>query len=430
MKKLTNVFSILMVLLIGFTTVSLMQVNAEDTTDTVVYFYSPSCLGCQSLIGGPFYVDDSETGEINTSATGYDQTEDYLKKIKDEGIEIIYINVDTIRTSEVHTMPGNVVYEGQEPLKGDLLSAFSMFYDVPTNERHTPIMFVGDTYYYEDDISNAVDSGEFFTKAAMGLLEVDVTAGQNYRDIQGFLGFLGVLGAGLLDGFNPCAIALLLMFISIIGFTENKRVLIAVSVTYILTMFLSYFLIGLGLLSVLETFGQTSGLATIVSWVIFILVLIFFAFNLYDYIVTRNQEYGKVKNQLPKWIQRMNKRIMKTFAGAMNSEGEKGNLTGVILLTFVLGVTLSITEFLCTGQIYLGILDGVRYFKEFYAYFALFSYNVMFVLPMIVIAVIAIRQDSIVGVSNWVREHLHIIKLFNALLFLAIAIFYAFRLFG
>jgi hypothetical protein len=157
---------------------------------------------------------------------------------------------------------------------------------------------------------------------------------------------------------------------------------------------------------------------------------VLFLFNLYDFFVSRNEDYGKIKNQLPKWIQKMNKRIMRTFTNAMNDEGSKGNLASVIGLTFVLGLTMSLTEFLCTGQIYLGILDGVRYFQETYAYIALLSYNVMFVLPMIVIAVISIRLKGVGTTSNWIREHMHIIKFLNAMLFLGLAIFYAFRLFG
>ena len=30
----------------------------------------------------------------------------------------------------------------------------------------------------------------------------------------------------------------------------------------------------------------------------------------YDFIVSRNEDYGKIKNQLPKWIQRFNKKII------------------------------------------------------------------------------------------------------------------------
>lgn len=430
MTKITSIFSYLLIAVLLFVSISVSTIKADTDNNRVVYFYDPWCEGCRDLIGNGDYDKDGLLGEYDTSSSSYDESKDYMKKIEAAGIEIIYVNV--LEPMTIDRIPYNVTYklddDGNLPTAGDIQIGFNIEYKTDSDKRGTPQMFVGDKAYYNEEIMDAIDSGEFFEKAKLDLLEVE--AGDLFGDLKGVLGFLGVLGAGLLDGFNPCAIALLLMFISLVGFTDNKRVLIAVSITYITTMFLTYFLIGIGVLSVLEEFSKTSGLVDIVSWVIFILVLIFFIFNMYDFFVSRKQEYGKIKNQLPKWIQKMNKRIMKVFANAMNEEGEKGNLLGVITLTFFLGVTLSLTEFLCTGQIYLGILEGVRFFKDFYAYVALFFYNVMFVLPMIIIALIAIKNESIMGVSNWIREHLHLIKLFNALLFLAIAIFYAFRLFG
>jgi hypothetical protein len=417
MKKAYILISILSIFFFGYGMSNIISVKSATPNNKVVYFHSEFCDGCRALKG-------------LQSDNSVDESENYIKKIEDAGIEIIYMDVDKALVEA--DIPDNVIYELDKlPTVGDLWDSFSIFYDVPEDKQHTPSMFVGETHYSGDvEIKAAFDSGELQTNAELDFLEVNVEAGQNYQSTKGFLGFLGVLGAGLLDGFNPCAIALLLMFISLLGFTENKRILIIVSITYIFTMFITYFLIGLGILSALETFAQSSNLALIVSWVIFILVTVLFLFNLYDFFVSRNEEYGKIKNQLPKWVQKMNKRIMKTFTNAMNDEGSKGNLASVIGLTFVLGLTMSLTEFLCTGQIYLGILDGVRYFQETYAYIALLSYNVMFVLPMIIIAVISIRLKGVGTTSNWIRERMHIIKFLNAMLFLGLAIFYAFRLFG
>ena len=427
MKRFRLLLIALIISMVAITEISVQTVEA-DTVNTVVYFYEPTCLDCQGLIGNGRYDANSHDGSYTTDNAEYNEADDYIKKIKDAGIVIIY--VDLFQSTPITHLPDNsIIDEDDPPLAGDVLFSFKEAYD-DDSDHASATMFVGDKMYYSDEIKEAFNNGELQTEAAKGLREVNINAGQSYNNITGFLGFLGVLGAGFLDGFNPCAIALLLMFISLVGFTENKRVLIAVSITYILTMYLTYFMIGLGLMSALEAFVKGSNLVTIVNWFIFLLVLAFFAFNLYDFFVSRKQEYGKVKNQLPKWIQRMNKRIMKVFTGAMDDQGGKGNLTGVILLTFFLGLTLSFTEFVCTGQIYLGILDGVRQFQTFYAYFALAMYNLMFVLPMIVIAVIAIKSESIMGVSNWMREHLHIIKLANTLLFLGIAIYYAFRIFG
>lgn len=412
MKKLFGTLLVLVftILLISPTN----NVEAIDTTNTIVYFYSDYCDGCRALKGLDSY-------------NNYTEEEDYIKKIEDAGFTIIYM--DTNESGPSTVIPPNVTFEGDTPTVSDIWTAFSIFYEVEGGQ-HTPQLFVGDTYYGEEELRTAYNNGEFQLKAQMSLLDVDVTAGENYQNIQGFLGFLGVLGAGLLDGFNPCAIALLLLFISLLGFTENKRVLIIVSVTYIFTMFISYFLIGLGVLAVLEEYVKQTNLALYVSWVIFILVLIFFILNIYDFFMSKNEDYGKIVNQLPKWVQKMNKRIMKTFTNAMNDTGNKGNIFAVIGLTLLLGLTMSLTEFLCTGQIYTAILDGISVFRDFYAYVALFFYNVMFVLPMIIIAVFSVKSGSVMKSSNWIREHMHIIKLLNSLLFLGIAIYYAFRLFG
>lgn len=413
MKKYTK-FILLTLLLI--TTFSAVEVKAGSTINKVVYFYSDTCESCIGLKGEDI-------------SGGYTEANDYIKKIEDSGIEIIYLDIHQQGAATV--IPDNILYDGDTPTVGDLMNAFSLFYDVPLDKQTTGLIFAGENYYHGNEIVVAFDNGELQLSAQNELMEVNVTVGQNYEATKGFLGFLGVLGAGLLDGFNPCAIALLLLFISLLGFTENKKMLILVSTTYITTLFVSYFLIGIGLINFLRNnVHEVALISNIVSWFIFIIVSVLFVVNFYDYIVSKNEDYGKIKNQLPKWVQKMNKRIMKTFTNAMNEEGVKGNTISVILLTFALGVTMSFTEFICTGQIYLGVLDGISYFNEFYAYFALFFYNVMFVLPMIVIAVISIRKGNIISTSNWIREHMHIIKLLNSLLFLGIAIYYAFRIFG
>jgi hypothetical protein len=145
--------------------------------------------------------------------------------------------------------------------------------------------------------------------------------------------------------------------------------------------------------------------------------------------MTKAEKYGKVKNQLPKWIQRYNKKLVKAFTNLINDQENKRGLITVLILTFILGMALSVTELICTGQIYLGIIYGIHQIESGYAYFALISYNLMFVVPLIVIAVIAVKGSGVVSTSNWIREHLHIIKLLNSLLFLTIASYYFFLIF-
>ena len=306
----------------------------------------------------------------------------------------------------------------------DVFAAFNKEYE--RSESGVPVVFVGSSFFEGlDDITNAYTHGTIFDLSDDPLLAVDVNEGQAY----GELTFFAVLGAGLLDGFNPCAIALLLLFVSLLGFSEDKRVLILVSVVYISALFLSYFLIGTFFLNVLAQFkNEISIISTIINWFVAFLCFFLFAFNFYDFLKARNEDYKNIKNQLPKWLQKLNKKIVKAFTGAINDQENKKGLLAILGLTFVLGVTLSITELVCTGQIYFAVLYGIHTATDSYAYLLLVLYNLMFVLPLIVIAVIAVKSKSVMSISNWIREHMVAIKFSNAMLFLFIAAYFFSRI--
>ncbi len=399
MKK-TKLFFTLMLFILFSITATKSPVNTAERK--VIYFKEATCLVCSELIGYP-----------NGLAGDYIEDDDYIKKIQDQGI-----------TVEIHDI---IASEDS----GDLFAAYNVAYGISKSNAFVPIIFVGDQYFNTlSSIQNAVDDNTVFDLSDDPLRDVAVIQGQIFDDITGITGFAVVLFAGLLDGFNPCAIAMLLLFVSLLGFSDNKRVLILVSVTYIFALFVSYFLIGTFLLNFLIIFAaQALILNTIISWFMALLCSFLFFFNLYDFFMTRSQKYGKVRNQLPKWIQRYNKKLIKAFTNIINDEDNKKGLLSVLALTFILGITLSLTELVCTGQIYLGIIYGIHYLDSFYAYVALFAYNVMFIVPLVIIAVIAIKGKGVMSTSNWIREHLHIIKLLSALFFLVIAVYFFSRIF-
>lgn len=390
-----------------------------DTSRTVVYFKETFCIVCAELAGYP----DGPT-------TTYYQDLDYLYKIAndfDEPISVISYDIliqDPLEEFSYIDDDGNAV----NVTANDVFNAYNEKYF--NTDKTVPVIFAGDTFYSGmDTIIEAYESGEIYEKSAEPLLEIDVQEGDAYQSITGFVGFITVLFAGLLDGVNPCAIALLLLFVSLLGFTDDKRVLILVSIVYIFALFVSYLLIGTVLLNVLARFqSEARVIAQVINWVVAILCVILFSYNLYDYFKAKNEEYGKIKNQLPKWIQKRNKKIVKAFSNVLNSENRKG-LIPILGLTFVLGITLSLTELVCTGQIYFSILYGIHTLNSVYGYIALVSYNVMFVVPLIVIAVLSIKGRGIMETSNAFRERLHLIKLLNALLFLGIGIYYFSRIF-
>lgn len=398
MKNTKLVLTFLLFILFSIT-LTKSPVNSAERK--VIYFKEATCLVCSELIGYP-----------NGPSGTYNEDQDYIKKIKDQGI-----------TVEIHD-----IFDQES---SDLFVAYNIAYGISKSQAIVPIIFAGNQYFkLLDDIQTAVDDNTIFNLSDNPLKDVVVIENKIFDDITGIAGFAIVLFAGLLDGFNPCAIAMLLLFVSLLGFSDNKRILILVSVTYIFALFISYFLIGTFLLNFLIKFSAQAHLINIIiSWFVALLCSFLFLLNIYDFFMSRLEKYEKVKNQLPKWIQRYNKKLIKSFTNLINDKENKKGLLAVLGLTFILGIALSVTELICTGQIYLGIIYGIHYLDSFYAYIALFFYNLMFVLPLIIIAVFAIKGKGVMSTSNWIREHLHIIKLLSALFFLGIAIYFFTRIF-
>lgn len=394
----------LLVMVVSALLLMISPVKVNSATRQAIIFKETYCSVCKAL-----------------------EDDGYITKMEDQGITVIFYDIQSsdIISEYNYTDSDDVIVEVTAL---DVFAAFNSTYQ--RGDDGVPALFVGDAYFEGyDEISEAIDDGTILALSDDPLLEVTVEEGQAFGDLSGFIGFLIVLGAGLLDGFNPCAIALLLLFIGLLVNAKDKKILMMVSITYISALFLSYFLIGTFFLSVFDRFAdQITIIGTIINWFVLILCFILFTLNFYDFIQARNEKYGKIKNQLPKFVQKYNKKIIRAFTKVISNEDGKSGLFVVLGVTFLLGITLSITELVCTGQIYFGILYGIHTVGSGYAYFLLLFYNLMFVLPLIVIAVLAIRLKSVVTISNWIREHLATIKLFTAFFFLAIFIFFLIRL--
>ncbi len=398
MKKTKLLITLFLFALFSIT-VSIPTVSSAERK--VIYFKEATCLVCNELTGHP----NGPNGEYNVE-------DDYILKLQNQGVTV-------------------EIYDVLNEDASNLFAAYNVAYGISKSEATVPIIFAGDQYFnLLSDIQTAVDNHTIYNLSADPLRPVTIVEGQVFNDITGIAGFTVVLLAGLLDGFNPCAIAMLLLFVSLLGFSDNKKVLILVSITYIFALFVSYFLIGTFLLNFLIQFSAQAHVVNIViNWIVALLCLFLFFFNMYDFFMSKNEKYGKVKNQLPAWVQRYNKKLIKAFTNVINDDENKKGLFTVLVLTFILGIALSVTELICTGQIYLGIIYGIHYLDSLYAYIALLFYNLMFVLPLIIIAVIAIKGKGVMSTSNWIREHLHIIKLASALFFLGIAVYFFTRIF-
>lgn len=393
-KKAGIFFIFFMAMVILLSPASIEASNNDlEPSNTAVYFYHPFCGSCESL---------EEDGAID--------------RLEASGVEVISYNTST-------------------SIGKRMFQAYTDVYNVPRSERQVPILFVGESHYngYRN-IRNAINDGIILTESATPLLDVT-----DYIPAETTLlsAIVTAVLYGLLDGINPCAIAMLLMFISMVKFTDNKRALITVSISYIGAVFVTYFAIMVGVLSVLSRFMQTFIHLSYALYIGFALLFFFlFIITFYDYLVSRNEHYEKIKNQLPKFIQNFNKRIMTRLTKTINDEegGIKQALL-IVLIPFLIGVIVGFTEAACTGQImlaYVATLDitvpGIG--VEGLRLFLLLLFNLMFILPLVIIAIAAIRSRNVMAVSNFVREHLSVIKLVTAIFFLLMVVYFTFLYFN
>lgn len=355
-----------------------LSIDAAEEAYDAVYFGSIYCSVCQNL----------------------ESTDQAFERLEAQGITVKkYILEDDKKNTET-------------------FRNYQFTFDVPPNEGLVPIIFVGDQYFAgREAINTAIDNFSIRDIAEnTPMLEIMVAPPSSFSLVYFVL-------LGFVDGVNPCAIAMLLLFISLLGFTKKKNVLLPVAFTFIAAIFISYFLFGTILYQYLYQLRFLSFLVKTLPWIIIGIAGVLFLLNFYDFVVTILQKYNLVKNQLPKGIQKFNRRLMEKFTEKMD-EGSKM----IYVITFLIGIVISITEFLCTGQAYLTAILHLIHFTENVGrgLLLLVIYNLIFVLPLIIITLIAYKTQSIQAISNFLREKLHWIKLFNALVFLAILLYYLF----
>lgn len=221
-------------------------------------------------------------------------------------------------------------------------------------------------------------------------------SGDNLKEIT-----LGtVIIAALIDSINPCAFGVLIFLMaSLLRIGSSKRALKA-GLIYSIVIFITYFLVGIALYKVIDSFSTHSWFYwfyIIVAALIFILGL----FQLKDIFW-----YGKgLTLRIPSFATP----IIEKFMGNPS--------LGVII---ILGILVSLFELPCTGEVYLGILTLMSLHQSF-GIGLLLLYNFIFVLPLIVLTFLVYKGISTEKLHQWTAENKKWMKLASGLLLVGLA---------
>ena len=195
--------------------------------------------------------------------------------------------------------------------------------------------------------------------------------------------------SALIDSINPCAFSVLILtiaFLFSIGVVRAR--ILKVGGVYILGIFSIYVLIGLGILQALHLFNTPHFMAKVGAWLLIVLGVV----NL----INEFFPAFPIKLKIPQAAHHKIAQLM-----------EKGSMPAA----FFLGVLVGLCEFPCTGGPYLmvlGLLHDTSTYAKGLAY--LFFYNLIFVLPLIVILAIAGNKQVVEKVRSWQQKEKNVMR--------------------
>ncbi|MBI2672576.1 hypothetical protein HYX16_06600 [Candidatus Woesearchaeota archaeon] len=210
-----------------------------------------------------------------------------------------------------------------------------------------------------------------------------------------------VLFNGLLAGIHPCTISVLLLFLAFL-FTirKTKAGIFKAGLLYITGIFLAYFGIGLGIFKAISISSSPHFAAKISG----ILILILGLANLISFFTgKKNISLGIPKLLKPSLINMI----------------QKASLPAAFFVGFLVGIC----SFGCTAGIYLSIMSLLLVKASYMlGVFYLIIYNLMFILPLIVILMFASSKRIVLKMEKLEMSEKRYIKLIAGLAMIASAL--------
>jgi cytochrome c biogenesis protein CcdA/glutaredoxin len=228
--------------------------------------------------------------------------------------------------------------------------------------------YIGDQIEEEILICMEVDCGHPLEKISDDVISITAESSPlqdpDTEDLKKKITIPAVLGAAAIDAINPCAFAVLIILLTTILVSGERKKALFAGLAFMCAIYIAYFLMGLGLFSAI----QAAGLSHVFYAIVAVLAILVGLFNLKDYFW-----YGKwfVMEVPLSWRPKM-KALIK---GVTSVPG-----------AFFIGFVVSLFLLPCTSGPYIVILGLLaQTTTRNYAIFLLLLYNLIFVLPMLLI---------------------------------------------
>jgi len=287
----------------------------------------------------------------------------------------------------------------------ELKLKYARVYDIPENQYDLyPLIFIGKDAFYPanmnpDEILTSMQnySQEEREAKLKEIEELEEDVSQRLKDRYEQFSVMVVLGAGLIDGINPCAFVVLIFLVSYLYYVGRGRneILIA-GLFFAIGIFGAYLAMGTGLLGAV---GYLESISKIFQLVFYPAMAIFTGILAVLSILDFYRMHYKGKKavlELSAGLKKKTHDIIRKNARAKT----------IWIASLVTGVLVSFVEFMCTGQVYLPtivyVINSAGVSADALGFLVI--YNLGFTVPIIAITLIAYFSSSTKKIQEYMTS--------------------------
>ena len=392
---------ILFLLVICLLFIPSVYANDDKNLVNIYMFYSESCPHCTAERE---LFDELSDKYDNIRIYKYEISKDENSKLYEE-LASLY---DTSATGVPCTFIGEKVYKGfsYENSKKKFMAVINFYSQY--GYKDIAGEYIGGIELPSYDIDESVNMDEYLSNYGSNIISF---LGFNIETKDLALPVVSIL-IGLVDGFNPCAMWVLLFLISMLIGMKNKKRMWILGITFLLTSAFIYLIFMLAWLNVASLISSISFVRLTIG-----LIAIGGSFlNLYGYFKTRKTEGCSVVND--------NKR--KKIFGRIKKFTHEKNLFLAMVGVMALAISVNVIELACSAGLpamFIEILsvNDLSVVQEF-VYIAL--YMLFFLMDDLIVFFIAMRTMQLTGFST---KYGKLSKLIGGILLFLIGILLIFK---
>ncbi|MCC8180065.1 MAG: hypothetical protein LIP23_04025 [Planctomycetes bacterium] len=420
----------------------------------MMYFYNPSCRLCtktNEIVGQAeqkygsqishqrFNIADNESGTDNVLYM-FALLDEMQVPEEDEITLVVFLGLLDEEDGEVYFTPTRVMVEGDEiisKLDGEISDFLSSegkggltlgetrpapFFSSHTAYASTPLVPEAEQQSNQNDTpAPVVDRGDSAASVPAPAVRPRIRSRSDGSAVtqtetsraDSRLRFGAISAAALADSVNPCAFATIIILVAMMSSAKRtRREIIAVCLAFTLSVYITYFAIGLFLYQVIAEINKHGGwflvAADLIYYLAFALCVFFAFFSLRDaYMLFKGRSAEEMVLQLPKAFK---KRINVAMAKGVRARW-------LVVGVFIAGVTVSFLEAACTGQVYLPTIITLAKISFWQSMALLAWYNLLFILPLLIIFALVLVGVTSNQLADFFKKNVAWTKLALGLVF-------------